>query len=128
MRRQLFGILGLLLLVAWASLLLFQSTNSAQALAGGCLRGGLLLSAIWLAYNQVEQFIRHWPWWLSGYFGIAVLAIVIRPQMIVVVGPLLLVLMLLKGWNWLLTPPPKSPAGKHPSSSSSDSDPQTDRR
>ena len=69
MRRTTLGILAILLLVvgfivAWRG----PEDGSAAGLAGGCVRVGLVLGALWLALPQITALAKGAPGWLLGWF------------------------------------------------------------
>jgi hypothetical protein len=69
MRRTLIGILALVLLFLWLVTLVFGPGGSAASgFAGGCLRVGLVLGALWLAWPQILAGVKRLPGWLIGWF------------------------------------------------------------
>ena len=88
MRRLLIGIIALGLLLA-AGLLYAQGLADENIVVlSGCIRMGLVLGAIWLAYDQVAQIIQKTPPWIAGAIGISLLVVVIRPRALLALGPL----------------------------------------
>jgi hypothetical protein len=99
MRRTAFGLLGVVSFLVGALLYLFgPSRDPYIAFAGGGVRVGLVLGAIWLAYPQLVRI----PWWFVQIGLVGALLVAVRPKFAAVVLPLLIAL-------WLLRPrPPKS--------------------
>src|SRR5688572_10774918 len=69
MRRATLGILALFLIVlgfivAWRG----PEDGSAMGFAGGCVRVGLVLGAIWLAWPSIMTAIKRVPGWLVSWF------------------------------------------------------------
>ena len=69
MRRTTLGILAIFLIVlgfivAWRG----PEDGSAVGFAGGCVRVGLVLGAIWLAWPSLMAAIKRVPGWLVGWF------------------------------------------------------------
>jgi hypothetical protein len=70
MRRTSIGILAVLLLVIGFTTALRGPTNgSAAGFAGGCVRMGLVLGALWLALPQIQGMVGRLPRWIGGWFG-----------------------------------------------------------
>lgn len=106
MQRHFFGLFALSFLTAAAVLALRDYKNS-EFLLSVCLRVGLVLAAIWLAYRQVQQLAQRLPsWLLAGLFGM-VLLIAVRPRLAWLIFPALLVLGVLQCVGWILKPLPK---------------------
>jgi hypothetical protein len=69
MRRTTLGILAIFLIVlgfivAWRG----PEDGSAVGFAGGCVRVGLVLGAIWLAWPSIAAAIKRVPGWLVSWF------------------------------------------------------------
>lgn len=84
-RRRLIGVLALLLLLcgvwhAWAR----PASYAWQPVAAGCLRVGLLLLAVWLAYAELQRV----PSWLWGTMLCGLVLIAWRPRLAVVLLPI----------------------------------------
>ncbi|NOY43278.1 MAG: hypothetical protein GXP26_15775 [Planctomycetes bacterium] len=89
MHRLLIGIIALGLL-ATAGVLYAQGLAQEYVIVlSGCLRMGMVLGAIWLAYDQVHEIIRRTPPWLIGAIGLSLVVVVVRPRAILALGPLL---------------------------------------
>jgi hypothetical protein len=69
MRRTLIGILALVLLFLWLVTLVFGPGGAAASgFAGGCLRVGLVLAALWLAWPSIMAGVKRLPGWLLSWF------------------------------------------------------------
>jgi hypothetical protein len=93
--------------------------SDSDFLASVCLRVGLTLSAIWLAFPQLDELSRRVPPWLLACVGLGLLVVVIRPRAILTIGPVLAVIFALQFVGWLFKPlpkkkPPRKPPNKVP--------------
>jgi hypothetical protein len=63
--------------------------GSAAGFAGGCVRIGLVLGALWLAMPQIMAFLARTPRWLltAGVIGVVICAV--RPMLLLLVIPVL---------------------------------------
>ncbi len=86
--RAAIGLFALLLLAFGA----FAPSEVDAAVSGACLRVGLVFGFWWFAYPQVQ----HVPRWFALTAGIMMLAVVIRPKLILFAIPLLAALWLLR--------------------------------
>ena len=69
MNRNLLGIIAAtLLLLGGVTHFFGPGGNSASSFAGGCIRMGLVLGALWLALPQILTTIASMPGWLMGWF------------------------------------------------------------
>ena len=69
MRRTTLGILALLLLVVGViAALRGPADGSAAGFAGGAVRVGLVLGALWLAWPQLASLASRAPRWILGWF------------------------------------------------------------
>src|SRR5690349_18960738 len=69
MNRNLLGIVAAVLLLLGGMTQFFgPGGNSASGFAGGCIRVGLVLGALWLALPQILATIARMPGWLLGWF------------------------------------------------------------
>jgi hypothetical protein len=69
MNRNLLGIIAaILLLLGGITHFLGPGGNSASGFAGGCIRVGLVLGALWLALPQILATAASLPGWLLGWF------------------------------------------------------------
>ena len=104
MHRLLIGIIALGLLIA-AGVLYSQGYAEKNVMVlSGCIRMGLVLGAVWLAYDQVHQIIRRTPPWVAGAIGICLLVIVVRPKALLALAPLLAGVLALHYFGRLLKP------------------------
>ncbi len=106
MRRILIGILAILFLGAAGAIFLRGVTDETEFLLSVCLRVGLVLGAMWLAYEQVLAISQRTPPWLLGCIGACLAVIVIRPRTIVIVAPLIAGIAVLQFVGWLFKPLP----------------------
>jgi hypothetical protein len=92
MRRHLVGIVSLLLLlgatVAWFS----TAAGQYAELEAMAWRVGAFLAVCWLAYPDVDRL----PGWLLAALPIFVVAIAVRPRLVLLAIPALIVLALIK--------------------------------
>ena len=69
MNRNLLGIVAAILLLLGGITHFFgPGGNSASGFAGGCIRVGLVLGALWLALPQILATAARMPGWLLGWF------------------------------------------------------------
>ena len=69
MSRKALGIIAALLLVLGGmTVVLGPGGNSATGFAGGCIRVGLVLGALWLALPQIQAAVKRLPGWVMGWF------------------------------------------------------------
>jgi len=69
MNRNLLGIIAAILLLLGGITHFFgPGGNSASGFAGGCVRIGLVLGALWLALPQILSAMARTPGWLLGWF------------------------------------------------------------
>lgn len=93
MRRHIMGILAVCLLIAGGILLFLEAKDSANDFAASmCLRIGLVLAAIWLAYPE----LRYIPPWMYTIVAAATVIVVIQPKTIFIVIPFLFFIWLIK--------------------------------
>jgi hypothetical protein len=74
MRRKTLGIAAVLLLaVGVVAALRGPEDGSARGFAGGCIRVGLVLGALWLAWPQIQGIFARLPQrlagWVAGFFA-----------------------------------------------------------
>jgi len=108
MRRTLLGILSFALLMGACGLILRGMVDEYPLVFSACLRMGLVLGAIWLAYEQVYEIVRRTPPWMMGGAALGLLVVVIRPRAIVAVGPLLASAAALHWVGKILNPTPRA--------------------
>ena len=100
MRRHAVGVIALLMLGFGIGLWIWPPSGGGAAFAHGmCLKVGLVLGAVWLAWPQLERL----PPWLFGAVFVLIMAITIRPRVTLallpyaaMVVPLLLLLHVLR--------------------------------
>jgi hypothetical protein len=69
MSRKALGIIAaLLLVVGGITAVSGPGGTNANAFAGGCIRVGLVLGALWLALPQIQAALRRLPGWVMGWF------------------------------------------------------------
>lgn len=112
MRRLFIGICSVGLIVTGAVVWTngAAASHHVQVTAAGCVRAGLLLGAVWLAWPQTADLYERVPRWVGMTLLGCLLVIVFRPRLIVFVAPLLAALLVLHYLGLLLRP--KSPGGK----------------
>jgi hypothetical protein len=117
MRRILMGILSLVFLAVAGAIylngvpdkdftLIRTVPDDQKFLLSVCQRVGIVLGAMWLAYDQVLKIGQRSPPWLLGCIGLCLLVIVARPRAILIVAPLLAVVAALQFVGWLFKPLP----------------------
>jgi hypothetical protein len=104
MNRTALGIVALGLL-AIGFYTVWGGPEGATGFAAGCIRVGLVLGALWLAYPPLARFLRRTPRWLLTASGIAVVVCAVKPLLLVVAIPLL-------GLLWFLGPKLSTKADK----------------
>jgi hypothetical protein len=90
MNRTHLGLCALaLLLIGAVAYRSFPGDGNAIGFAGGCVRMGLVLGALWLAWPQIIGFLARAPRWLLAASGIAVVVCVVKPILLLLAVPLL---------------------------------------
>lgn len=100
MNRMLLGIIALVLLVAGVGMVVLaprDANNTALSIAGGLIRMGLVLGALWLALPSITGMLSRTPKWVLTAAVIGIVVCVVRPQLLLLVVPLFLVLWFLSG-------------------------------
>ena len=93
MNRTSLGLIALVLLVIGGiAALRGPDDGSAAGFAGGCVRVGLVLGALWLALPQITAFLARAPRWLLTASAIGLIVGAIRPMLLVVIVPGLIAL------------------------------------
>jgi len=112
MRRHLLGILGIGSLVGWIAILATHGSASDQwgAAAGICMKVGLTLTAVWLAFPQLDDIADRVAPWMLAVIGIGGLIFIAKPKTILYLGPLLAAIAVLQFVGWLFKPLPNPPA------------------
>jgi hypothetical protein len=90
--RPTIGIIAAVLF-AGAFFLRDPGNDTLSAAGGACLRVGIVMALWWFAFPQVERI----PRWLAFATGLALFVVLLRPKLILVAIPLLVVL-------WFLGP------------------------
>src|SRR5215510_1429249 len=69
MSRNALGIIAALLLLMGGITAVFgPGGTSATGFAGGCIRVGLVLGALWLALPQIQAAVKRLPGWAMSWF------------------------------------------------------------
>jgi hypothetical protein len=117
MRRTVLGLAAIALLVSGFAMHLTLSDANWQMFGAACIRVGLVLLAVWLAYAQLERMAK-----TVSPLGLAValLCLIIcvaspKPKLIVYFLPVLALLAILHVAGWFTKP---SPPGKNKKSAS----------
>ena len=93
MNRTLLGLLALVIFLAGIGTLLLaprDTDNTALSVAGGMIRVGLVLGALWLALPSITGILTRTPKWVLTAAVIGIVVCVVRPQLLLLVVPLLL--------------------------------------
>jgi hypothetical protein len=108
-RRRLLGVFALILLGGAAVMFLRQEDKSQfeVMLQASLLRGGLLVAAVWLAFPQLMGLQAKLPTRTMVIGSLLVGVVVIRPSLVVIVGPILLAYGIAKCARWVLAPFPQ---------------------
>ena len=125
-RRHIMGLLGIASLLIGVGLLVVKGASDSQwsMYASICIRVGLMLSAIWLAFPQVVGLAKRFPPWLMAAVGISAFVIAASPKRIVYLGPIVAAIAFLQFVGWLFKPLP-NPKGKRQAKTASKNDPST---
>jgi hypothetical protein len=100
-RRHLIGASGLLCLAIGGSLMIWPlPASSAQFVYGMCIEAGLVLLAAWLALPQLDRI----PGWLFATTLGLVLLVAVRPQVVLILVRVGVVLLPIFFAIWLLRP------------------------
>lgn len=100
MKRSLLGLVALVSLVIGIGLLLLaprDENNTALSVAGGLIRVGLVIGALWLAWPSITGLLSRTPKWMLTAAAIGIVVCVVRPQLLLIVVPILLGLWFLSG-------------------------------
>lgn len=94
MRRHAVGLITLLLLLTGAVLWIWSpdSEGAAQMAMLACLKVGVLMGVLWIAYRDVERL----PAWLLATFPVLLAILAIRPRWFVFLLPLVIALAILR--------------------------------
>ena len=95
MNRTSLGVVALALLVV-GGLVLTQAPRpldqNAVGFAGGCIRVGIVLGALWLALPQLLRFLSKTPKWLLVASTIGIVVCAVKPLLLLVAVPMLVLL------------------------------------
>lgn len=98
MNRKLLGLLAIGLLLLGGGIVLRGDWGAnSLGFAGGCIRVGMVLGALWLAMPQIEAFFAKTPRWLLIASGIGLVVVVIKPMLLLIAIPIL-------GALWFFSP------------------------
>lgn len=100
-RRHLLGLSGLIFLAVGIYFVVWPPTDaSSEFLQGSCTKAGLVLLAFWLAFPQLDRM----PGWVVVSTVGGILLVAVRPQIVLTVIRLAVVLSPILGLIWLLRP------------------------
>jgi len=107
-RRHIMGLFGIALLLAGVGLLFTKGASDSQwsMFASICIRVGLMLGAIWLAFPQIIGLAKRFPPWLLATAGVTAFTIAAFPKRIVYLGPIVAAIAFLQFVGWLFKPLP----------------------
>ena len=107
-RRHIMGLFGIAFLLSGVGLLAAKGASDSQwsMFASICIRVGLMLNVIWLAFPQVVGLAKRFPPWLMATIGVTGLVIAARPRMIIYLGPVVAAIAVLQFVGWLFKPLP----------------------
>ena len=109
MQRHVLGMISIVMLSLGASLYVWQPFESLQGIHGMCVKVGVVLLALWLAFPQINRL----PAWLFQAILVSVVVVARWPRMIFLVVPIAIA-------YWMLQPRRKTKAPSHVSKSSAD--------
>ncbi|HUE72955.1 MAG TPA: hypothetical protein VMP01_18865 [Pirellulaceae bacterium] len=116
MNRTLLGLIALVVLLAGIGTLLLaprDDNNTALSVAGGLIRVGLVLGALWLALPSITGMLTRTPKWVLTAAVIGTVICVVRPQLLLLVVPLLMALWFLSS-RFLSSPADPTILGRRP--------------
>ena len=107
-RRHIMGLIGVASLLGGAALLYVKGASDSQwsMFASICIRVGLMLVVIWLAFPQIVGLAKRCPPWLMAAVGGTAIVIAARPRMILYLGPVVVAISFLQFIGWLFKPLP----------------------
>ena len=108
MRRTLLGILALSFLLTAGGLFFLGFASEYTLVLSASLRMGLVLGALWLAFDQVHEIVRRTPPWVMGGIALGMIVVVVRPRAILAMAPLLAGAAALHWFGRFLKPTPTS--------------------
>ncbi|WP_145053362.1 hypothetical protein [Lignipirellula cremea] len=110
MRRHLIGIIGLAFCLAAAVIWqVYTIPADGQMVVNSCLRIGLVMCAIWLAFPQAVEVLSKYPPWVVISSVLSVVVVAANPKLIIVMLPLLMLVGVKMFITWVFTPPPAKP-------------------
>ena len=112
MRRTLLGILSIVLLVVGLGMVIRLGIGT--AVGSMCLRIGLVLGAIWLAFPQVDEISKRIPPWLIGTIALGIVIIAAAPRAFIVIAPVLVGIAIVQFIGWMFKPPKNLKRRKKP--------------
>ena len=117
------GLFGVAFLIGGVSLLLVKGASDSQwsMFASICIRVGLMLGAIWLAFPQLVGLMKRFPPWLMGAITVSGLVVAARPRMILYLGPVVAAIAFLQFVGWIFKPLP-NPKAKRQTKTASKND------
>jgi hypothetical protein len=109
MRRRLLGVISLLLVIGGilGTSFLGGSQTQLDTFFDACVRSGIVLGALWLAFPKLIELSVKVPPWLLGAMLLGGLVVAIRPRYLVIVAPLVAALIGMHFLGWLFRPIPK---------------------
>lgn len=109
MRRHLIGILGIVSLAVFVSMLATGNAVGGRTaiFASVMMRVGMIFCMSWLAYPQLERIGKRLPVWAWGLIGGMLVVLVANPKLFPVAFVLFAAIGVMQFIGWLLKPPPK---------------------
>lgn len=92
MRRRLLGLTAIASFLLSAACFWWLGGENGTAYGEGCLRAGVMLSVVWLAFDQLERL----PGWLLAAAPAMLLVLVFRPKWFFFLLPLVLLIVILR--------------------------------
>ena len=107
-RRHAIGVLALLLVGHGIAFILYYEANNLGQMAGTiCLRTGLTLGAIWLAFPQILAIASKWPPRLIIAILVGSIIVIARPRSFPLVLAVIAIIGAMEVAGWVLSPPPQ---------------------
>jgi hypothetical protein len=101
LRRHLLGAFGLICLAAGGYFYARPpDVASVEFLQGSCIKSGLVLIAAWLAFPQIDRL----PGWVFGVLVGFLLAVAVRPKVVILLLRMAMLLLPIFVLIWLLRP------------------------
>ena len=93
MRRHAIGIIAVLLLGTAGTLWLWPIVDDgSQVIGAACLRVGVLMAVLWIAYTDVQRI----PAWVLGVVPVLMVLVALRPRLFPYVVPIVLFIAILR--------------------------------